>query len=728
MFQRYIHFICAAISLNCTTLTANENGDLEPFLFESSKDADFYFSPTRLGQLKRDIPGSLTILYRDDILARGIYSIPEAMRLVPGMSVLESTSVSQATGHDYKISYHGGESFSPRRIQVQIDGMSVYLGSLSKIDWFQLPVTVYDIERIEVMRNPSAASYGANAFQASINIITRHSKDVALNEFEGSVGSQKNSFISLLSSSNYENSSFYVQASRLGDRGFDNISAYEGSSSASPWIDDDGRDSAVVYRFVGRADVDLSSSTSLSSTVAHVASKYQAGYVFANQKPDTYADIKSNDTYINTQLKIDHEDSSISTLRASFKNSNLKQDFFPCSPLLVLFPETNELFKSNPEYFNALLKGQTPSGESPQDDALLTSLLYKIGTVGQENSFATVCGKTNQSYTDNRSQIAFDHSSFFNDSIRFIAGGSFDYVTGKSQTYLGGTESMSMFSIMTSIEWKPQAEFTYNFGSLVEYADNINESFFSPRVSLNWNPTDSVTYRVVLNKSYRTPDLAETDRDWSYSVTNIQPVINQIDEGVYAISADSSDFDLTAEEILAGEIGMLYHRDAKSSINLRFFMEKLDNLISEKPYITNFKLSNSGSGKIKGFECDGNYYLLHDLNFEFGYSYQDHDFNTLNEYGMYARHSGNAALSYFIDNNRLTIGYLGNSQMSGESFDRWSFTWQKRLIVNTTSILATVNLNYQPSNIGYTDMVFGLKNRFEYDHLIYGGMSLSMDF
>lgn len=722
------HSFLIALSVNCTDLIADGNDGVDYFLAGPPEENQIYFTPTRLGQLKKDIPGTITILNREDILARGIYSIPEAMRLIPGMSVLESTSISQATGHDYKIAYHGGEAFSPRRIQVQIDGMSVYLGSLSKIDWFQLPVTVYDIERIEVMRNPSAASYGANAFQASINIITRHTADVAFNEFRSGAGTREDNFISYRLSSNVDNASLSIQASRYSDEGFDSIRGYEGSSYASPWVDDTGRDNATVYRFMGRADLELSSSTELTSTVSHVNSKYQVGYVFANQRPNTNADIQTNDTAINTQLKINHSDLSISTVRASFKNSNLDQEFFPCSPLLVLFPESNDLYKSNPKYFKMLLSGQIPNGGSPEDDALLANFLYKIGLVGKEQSLATVCGKANQDYTDNRSQISFEHSSFFNDNLRFVGGGSIDYVYGNSQTYLAGSESMSLFSLMTSIEWKPQEAFTYNLGALVEYTDNINEVFVSPRFSVNWHATDSLTYRVVLNKSYRTPDLAETNRNWSYAVTNIQPELNEIDQGVYAISADSSDFDLTAEKIVAGEIGLLYQFDVKSSIDLRFFREKLDNLISEKPFVNDFSLSNSGKGRIKGVEFDGNYHVLNSLNFEFGYSYQDHDFSTPNEYGLYVRHSGNAAFSYTKGGSRLTMGYIGNSNISGDSFDRWNVTWQESMFVKRTKIVTVVNLNYQPSNIGYTDMVFGWTNSYENDNPVYGSISLSMEF
>ena len=64
-----------------------------------------------------------------------------------------------------------------RRLQVLVDGRSVYTPVFGGVEWSQLPLVLDDIERIEVIRGPNAASYGANAFTAIINIITRHTTE-----------------------------------------------------------------------------------------------------------------------------------------------------------------------------------------------------------------------------------------------------------------------------------------------------------------------------------------------------------------------------------------------------------------------------------------------------------------------------------------------------------------------------------------------------------------------
>jgi iron complex outermembrane receptor protein len=89
------------------------------------------------------------------------------MRLVPGMYV------GFADGNRPVVSAHGATDEYSRRMQVLIDGRSVYLPPFGSVGWADLPVLLDDIERIEVVRGPAAASHGVNSFYGVINIITR---------------------------------------------------------------------------------------------------------------------------------------------------------------------------------------------------------------------------------------------------------------------------------------------------------------------------------------------------------------------------------------------------------------------------------------------------------------------------------------------------------------------------------------------------------------------------
>ena len=124
-------------------------------------------SASRLSQPLSDAPSAMTVIDREMIVASGFRKIPDLFKLVPGMYV------SYYKGSQAIVSYHGTSDQYARRMQVLIDGRSVYLAPFSDVDWESLPVDLDDIERIEVVRGPSAAAHGANSLQGVINIITR---------------------------------------------------------------------------------------------------------------------------------------------------------------------------------------------------------------------------------------------------------------------------------------------------------------------------------------------------------------------------------------------------------------------------------------------------------------------------------------------------------------------------------------------------------------------------
>jgi iron complex outermembrane receptor protein len=144
-----------------------------PCLAATSSEADFLadiplvFTVSRLPQTPQDAPAAVTVIDRDMIRASGFRDIPDLLRLVPGFSVAYTRDNTWAAG------YHGLADAFSRRFQVLVDGRSIYSPHFGAVYWTDLPLSIDDIERIEVVRGPNAASYGANAFVAVINIITR---------------------------------------------------------------------------------------------------------------------------------------------------------------------------------------------------------------------------------------------------------------------------------------------------------------------------------------------------------------------------------------------------------------------------------------------------------------------------------------------------------------------------------------------------------------------------
>lgn len=130
-------------------------------------------SASRLPQPLSEAPAAVTVLDRDFIRSTGYRDIGRLFRLVPGFTVV------QDRGHTTALSYHGlASSFASNKMQVLIDGRSVYSNYLAGgVDWGGLPITIDEIDRIEIVRGSSSATYGANAFLGVVNIITRHSAE-----------------------------------------------------------------------------------------------------------------------------------------------------------------------------------------------------------------------------------------------------------------------------------------------------------------------------------------------------------------------------------------------------------------------------------------------------------------------------------------------------------------------------------------------------------------------
>lgn len=131
------------------------------------QDLPVVLSASRLLQPVSEAPNAVTVIDRDTIKASGFRNIPDLFKLVPGMYV------SYYNGSQAIVSYHGTTDQRARRMQVLVDGRSVYLSPEGGVDWEDIPLQLEDIERIEVIRGPAAASFGGNSTQGVISITTR---------------------------------------------------------------------------------------------------------------------------------------------------------------------------------------------------------------------------------------------------------------------------------------------------------------------------------------------------------------------------------------------------------------------------------------------------------------------------------------------------------------------------------------------------------------------------
>ena len=116
-------------------------------------------------------PAAISVITQDDIRRLGITTIPDALRLVPGLDV------AQIDSHEWAVSARGFNNQFANKLLVLIDGRSVYGTGFGGVVWGVQDVVMEDVDRIEVIRGPGASLWGANAVNVVINIITRSAKD-----------------------------------------------------------------------------------------------------------------------------------------------------------------------------------------------------------------------------------------------------------------------------------------------------------------------------------------------------------------------------------------------------------------------------------------------------------------------------------------------------------------------------------------------------------------------
>ncbi|MHB8872873.1 MAG: TonB-dependent receptor domain-containing protein [Myxococcaceae bacterium] len=122
---------------------------------------------SRRAQSTLEAPNATTVITAEELRLSGATTLPELLRRVPGAEVM-TLGVDSAN-----VSFRGFNQRIANKVLVLLDGRPEYQDFLGITLWPALPVGLEEIERIEVIRGPGSALYGANAMLGVVNIITR---------------------------------------------------------------------------------------------------------------------------------------------------------------------------------------------------------------------------------------------------------------------------------------------------------------------------------------------------------------------------------------------------------------------------------------------------------------------------------------------------------------------------------------------------------------------------
>ena len=203
-------------------------------------------SASRKPQKLEDTAAAIQVITRQDIRRSGITSLPELLRLAPGMQV------ARIDGGSWAISSRGFNAKNSDNLLVMLDGRVLQTLTFTGVYWDAQDVVLEDIERIEVIRGPGGTLWGANAVTGVINIITQSAHATQGGMASGVIG-------------NYEHQGMARYGGQLGEAGHFRIYAKDGAqqdfSQASGVTAHDQHN----LRSAGfRADLDMSAGNSLT--------------------------------------------------------------------------------------------------------------------------------------------------------------------------------------------------------------------------------------------------------------------------------------------------------------------------------------------------------------------------------------------------------------------------------------------------------------------------------
>lgn len=473
-------------------------------------------SASRLSQPISETPNAMTVIDRNMIVASGARNIADVFKLVPSMYV------GYENGHTPIVSYRGITDAYARRMQVLVDGRSIYLPIFGQVDWAELPLDIGDIDRIEVVRGPSAASHGSNSVQGVINILTRQASGVPQAQASVSKGNAGVSDVSARFGAIGESWDYRVTLASRGDSGFDPM-----PNVLTIPLNDNSRtqliNTRINYRPTGSdsLDIQLGYSHSLRQLGDQHPTPSATG-IFS-----TLRDQKVSSDY--EQLTWLHTFGGDSDLQLNYYHigRDTKDERYSLSCATCAFP------------LNLIASGSYPVF----DDAVI-----------------------------HRHDLEMQHTLHTSPTNRVVWGMGARQDSATAPNNLRYSPTWREYRLFAHDEWRITPVSLINIGAMAE-KNALGQARVSPRISYNHHLTPRDTLRASVSVAYRNPEMLEELGNQSVRLNNVAGK----QWTWHNISAAGG---LGPEKAISREIGYVGQLDgAGSTFDVRAYHDQISNII-----------------------------------------------------------------------------------------------------------------------------------------------------
>lgn len=650
-------------------------------LFDSEQTLPEVLTATRLKQAPAAVPGSITVLDNALIRASGARDIAELLRLVPGMMV------GHRNGNQATVNYHGANVSEARRLQVLVDGRSVYRPGLATVDWTDIPVAIEDIERIEVFRGPNTVSYGANALMGVINILTRTPVDSHGTRLKTTQGQNGIHDWYASHGAGWADGALRLSLSGQQDDGFDHDQ-----------FGRDYRDSRRLNRFNLAVSQHLDSRHSLDWQLAAKEGSNQRPYGYASvfderiAAGDDGSDVTARDYAGSLRWTLDLSPAHSLYLQGSAQHWERKQVWRACEAEVAFSPALGELWDLNPfyvvrfgDYLQQLKSDPTnavlPAGTA-QEQALAGMVLAQLA--GGANR--AVCGLVNQSMRETRYDLELQDTLSLSDDLRLLSGLGYRYDRADSETYFAGALSNRIWRLFGHLEWQLDEHWLVQGGAMLE-DDQLSGSSLTPRLAVNYLITPRHGLRAVYSEAVRSPDMYENNVDWRYRVRDLQPLAFGQSSATY-FARSRGPGNLAQEIIRSRELG--YNgsfADSGIALDVKLFYDEIHSMISEPLRNDRFFPSNANSMRFSGAETQLDWQLSHADRLRLSYAYVDSAASSPLDRRLTARNSGSAGwLRNWGQGWSSALFYYGADRLNGYRFERLDLRLAKRVAIGSAAL------------------------------------------
>lgn len=552
---------------------------------------------TGLTQTVAEAPASTTVITIMDIEAMGARSLEEVLKTVPGIHI--STSEHRfAPLYDVR----GVHSSNNYEILIMVDGIpikSVVDGMRGSRGESWTPPPIQQIQRVEVIRGPGSALYGADAVSGVVNIITKTAKDIHNTESGMRLGS-------------YQTYNPWILHSRKFSNGMELAFSVD-------YLDTDGHQQTVYQDL--QTTLDHNGGTTLSQTPGR-------------------AYLQKQQLNISGVLSKDHWRLGINAVRTRQAGAGL-------GLTLLISPEEHhennhyqvDLGYHNPNFTENWETKLQLSYRDLADDVFQS---YTVLPGGMRNNLLYPYGSPNNtSYLQRQSRLDFSgqYRGFENHSIRLGMGTlyadlhetTWSFLLNRTEPLMVDSESVGSILLPEKIRqnrylfaqdaWKFAPNWELTTGIRYDWYSDF-DSTVNPRLALVWRTSPRLTSKLLYGSAFRAPSFIE-----------MYTPLNRVEVGNPHLKAETSH---TWEVIFDYRA----NRDLNMAVNLFDYQikDKIQRRLINFADRTIYTYDNVGLLEGRGFELESRWRVTEGSTLEASYAYADVTNNSGMEAGNYPHH------------------------------------------------------------------------------------------